>query len=101
MYESFCSAHIINQRAGCTEQAETNRKCMDGLLSFGKITAVQAAGLVDAHAAFATGDTKLLAAFLGVFLHGLRIVIGAAGRAIVALVQAEEDVVLVVAAHDG
>jgi len=43
MYESFCSAHIINERSGCTEQAETNRKCMEGLLSFGKITTAQAA----------------------------------------------------------
>ncbi|OMP13991.1 hypothetical protein COLO4_00490 [Corchorus olitorius] len=63
-----------------------------------EFAAVEAAGLVDAHAAF-TVDAEFLAALLGVFLHGLGAKVGAAARAVLAFVQAKENVVLVVAAH--
>src|SRR5207245_7462078 len=58
--------------------------------------AVQAACLVDAHLARA-GQALGLDARLAVVEAGLRIVVGAAGLADVAAVQAEEDVPLVVA----
>ena len=58
--------------------------------------AVQAARLVDAHAA-RPGQTRGLDARLAVVEAGLRVMLRAAGLAVVALVEAEEDVVLVVA----
>src|SRR6185503_11396381 len=59
-----------------------------------QLAAVEAPGLVDAHPA-RTGELELLHALLGVFLHLLRAVAGAAVLRRVALVEAEEDVVLV------
>ena len=63
------------------------------------LAAVEAAGLVDAHLARA-GELELLDALLGVVLHLLGAVAGAAVLGRVALVEAEEDVVLVEAHGD-
>src|SRR5688500_15458659 len=63
-----------------------------------QLAAVEAAGLVDAHLALA-GELELLDALLGVLLHRLGAVAGAAILGGLALVEAEEHVVLVVA-HD-
>src|SRR5204863_2632191 len=63
------------------------------------VTRVQTCALPICSRCCADFDAEFLAALLGVFLHGLGAKVGTAARAVLAFVQAEENVVLVVAAH--
>ena len=60
------------------------------------LTAVEAAGFVDANFSLAV-QVELLDARFGVFLHFRSVMVRATRRAIFALIQAEENVTLVVA----
>src|SRR4029450_8862940 len=59
------------------------------------LAAIQAAGLVDSNLSFAV-QIKLFDAGFGMLLHRRRVMVGATCRTVVALVQAKENVTLVV-----